>query len=54
MGDMENIAVINGTSEENTAAEPNTFTQELFKIYEEGGMFIPFLEIARYAYDSYL
>merc|ERR1739838_603239 len=44
---MENIAVIQGTSECHTASDTNSFTNELYKIYNQEGMVIPILDIPR-------
>ena len=45
--DQEKVAVIHGTSELHTASDANSFTKELFKIYEVFKKPIPILEIPR-------
>ena len=45
--DQENIALIHGTSELHTASDMNSFTQELYKVYQEEGNVIPILDIVR-------
>ena len=46
--DSEKIAMIHGTSELHAASDANTFTQELFKVYNDENGEIPILQIARY------
>ena len=45
--DQEKVVVIHGTSELHTASDANSFTKELFKIYEVFKKPIPILEIPR-------